>query len=299
MKINSKAEKVKITSGNDGQRLDNFLLTYIKQIPKSHIYKLIRTGQVRINSTRSKASSKLYKDDIVRIPPYKYTENLKPSISNNIIQKINKNIIFEDEDILIYNKPPFFAVHSGTNIGYGLIDVLRATKKNCERIDLVHRLDKNTSGLIIIAKNMTALRYFQKEIKHNNIEKKYICLVDGLWDKEIKKYNINLLRNNKSSMSLSKFKILKTYKTSTLLEVEIVTGKYHQIRKQCASLNHPILGDTKYGDNLINKKYKKLGLGRIFLHAHSLSFFSINESKKKMIKSNLTEDLSMFLDLHE
>ena len=299
MKINGKTEKIKITAGNEGQRLDNFLFAYIKQIPKSHIYKLIRTGQVRINSSRSKASSKLYKDDIVRIPPYKYSENLKPNISKDIIQKINKNIIFENKNILIYNKPPFFAVHSGTNIGYGLIDVLRIIKKDCERVDLVHRLDKNTSGLIIISKNITALRYYQEEIKKNNVEKKYICLVDGLWNNEIKEYNVNLLRNNKSSMSLSKFKILKTFKTSTLLEVEIVTGKYHQIRKQCASLNHPILGDTKYGDNLINKKYKKLGLRRIFLHAHSLSFFSIKESKKEVIKSNLPEDLSMFLDLHK
>jgi len=296
MIISKKVQNIKISSGNDGQRLDNFLLSKIKNMPKSHVYKLIRTGQVRINSSRSKPSSKLKIGDIIRIPPIISSETLKPKISKDIIAKTLKNILYEDENIIVFNKPSSFAVHSGTKIGYGLIDIMREVKTNCERIDLLHRLDKDTSGCIIITKSLSSLRMFQEKIKKNKLEKKYICLVDGLWDKSINKSEIELSRNNKKYNAISEFKIIKKYKNSTLLEVKIITGRYHQIRKHCALLNHAIIGDKKYCDKKINKIYKKLGLNRIFLHAFSISF-KTNYSKN--IKCPIPSDLDLFLKKHK
>jgi len=296
MIISKKVQNIKISSGNDGQRLDNFLLSKIKNMPKSHVYKLIRTGQVRINSSRSKPSSKLKIGDIIRIPPIISSETLKPKISKDIIAKTLKNILYEDENIIVFNKPSSFAVHSGTKIGYGLIDIMREVKTNCERIDLLHRLDKDTSGCIIITKSLSSLRMFQEKIKKNKLEKKYICLVDGLWDKSINKSEIELSRNNKKYNAISEFKIIKKYKNSTLLEVKIITGRYHQIRKHCALLNHAIIGDKKYCDKKINKIYKKLGLNRIFLHAFSISF-KTNYSKN--IKCPIPSELDLFLKKHK
>ncbi len=269
---NYKAKNIVIGTGNSGQRLDNFLLSQIKNTPKSHIYKLIRTGQVRVNSARSKPSAKIEINDIVRIPPYKASEDLKPKISKEIIKKTETNILYEDKDIIVFNKPPSYAVHSGTKIGYGLIDIMRIIKSDCERVDLLHRLDKDTSGCIIFTKNLSSLKDLQKKIITNKIEKKYICLVDGLWSKEVKKTEIKLKRNKKTEVAISRFKILKYFKDSTLLEVNIVTWKYHQIRKHCSYLNHPVVCDEKYGNRDVNKKYRKNGLNRIFLHSY---FFEI------------------------
>ena len=296
MIVNNKAKNVVIDSGNSGQRLDNFLMSKIKNIPKSHVYKLIRTGQVRINSSRSRPSTKLKEDDIIRIPPYKATEELKPDISKNIIKKTEEKIIYEDNNIIIFNKPASFAVHSGTNIGYGLIDLIRIARKECERIDLLHRLDKDTSGCIIFTKNLNTLRGLQKKIINNEIEKKYICLVDGIWNKNQKKIEMKLLRKGKEKKSISKIKILKHYKYTTLLEVEILTGRYHQIRKQCSSLNHSIICDNKYGNKEINKIYKEKGLNRIFLHSCSIKF---NYKREIEIKLPIAEDLKIFLANHK
>ena len=292
---NYKAKNIVIGAGNSGQRLDNFLLSQIKNTPKSHIYKLIRTGQVRVNSARSKPSTKIEIDDIVRIPPYKASEELKPKISEEIIKKTEKNILYEDKNIIVFNKPAAYAVHSGTKIGYGLIDIMRIIRIDCERVDLLHRLDKDTSGCIIFTKNLSSLRNLQKKIINNEIEKKYICLVDGLWSKENKKTEIKLKRNKKTEIAISKFKILKYFKDSTLLEVNIVTGKYHQIRKHCAYLNHPVVCDEKYGNRDVNKKYRKNGLNRIFLHSCSLKFDFYGS---KDIKSPLAKDLKIFLENH-
>ena len=295
MIVNNKAQKVIVSSGNDGQRLDNFLMAAIKNTPRSHVYKLIRTGQVRVNSSRSKPSTRLKVNDIVRIPPFRASEELKPEISDEMIQKTLEGIIYEDESVMVFNKPASLAVHSGTNIGYGLIDVLRLVKSECERIDLLHRLDKDTSGCIIITKTLFALRELQKQMVNNLLDKKYICLVDGLWDKKIKTSEVQLTRNNKTNNAISKFKVLDYFENSTLLEVNIITGRYHQIRKHCSILEHPIIGDEKYGDFVINKVYKKNGLSRIFLHASSVSF---NLDKKNNISCPIPKDLEKFLKFH-
>ena len=295
MIIKKKAKSVIISSDNAGQRLDNFLISYIKNVPRKHIYKLIRTGQVRINSSRSKPSSKLNINDKVRIPPISLTESLKPTINKDQIKIMKEKLIYEDKYILVFNKPSSFSVHSGTNTGYGLIDVIRKFRKDFERLDLLHRLDKETSGCVIITKSYESLKIFQKKIKNKEINKKYLCLVKGRWNAKIKKSTHRLTRDSKTVDAETHFKVIKYYKNSTLLEAELITGRYHQIRKHCEILNHPIIGDKKYGDRALNKLYKEKGLSRIFLHASLIKFYL---NKEIIVECPLPIELESFLKNH-
>lgn len=295
MIIKKKAKSVIISSDNAGQRLDNFLISHIKNVPRKHIYKLIRTGQVRINSSRSKPSSKLNINDKVRIPPISLTESLKPTINKDQIKIMKEKLIYEDKYIIVFNKPSSFSVHSGTNTGYGLIDVIRKFRKDFERLDLLHRLDKETSGCIIITKSYESLKIFQKKIKNKEINKKYLCLVKGRWNAKIKKSTHRLTRDSKTVDAETHFKVIKYYKNSTLLEAELITGRYHQIRKHCEILNHPIIGDKKYGDRALNKLYKERGLSRIFLHASRIKFYL---NKEIIVECPLPIELESFLINH-
>ena len=295
MIIKKKAKSVIISSDNAGQRLDNFLISHIKNVPRKHIYKLIRTGQVRINSSRSKPSSKLNINDKVRIPPISLTESLKPTINKDQIKIMKEKLIYEDKYIIVFNKPSSFSVHSGTNTGYGLIDVIRKFRKDFERLDLLHRLDKETSGCVIITKSYESLKIFQKKIKNKEINKKYLCLVKGRWNAKIKKSTHKLTRDSKTVDAETCFKVIKYYKNSTLLEAELITGRYHQIRKHCEILNHPIIGDKKYGDRALNKLYKERGLSRIFLHASRIKFYL---NKEIIVECPLPIELESFLINH-
>lgn len=295
MIIKKKAKSVIISTDNAGQRLDNFLISYIKNVPRKHIYKLIRTGQVRINSSRSKPSSKLNINDKVRIPPISLTESLKPTINKDQIKIMKEKLIYEDKYIIVFNKPSSFSVHSGTNTGYGLIDVIRKFRKDFKRLDLLHRLDKETSGCIIITKSYESLKIFQKKIKNKEINKKYLCLVKGRWNAKIKKSTHRLTRDSKTVDAETHFKVIKYYKNSTLLEAELITGRYHQIRKHCEILNHPIIGDKKYGDRALNKLYKEKGLSRIFLHASLIKFYL---NKEIIVECPLPIELESFLTNH-
>ena len=295
MIIKKKAKSVIISSDNAGQRLDNFLISHIKNVPRKHIYKLIRTGQVRINSSRSKPSSKLNINDKVRIPPISLTESLKPTINKDQIKIMKEKLIYEDKYIIVFNKPSSFSVHSGTNTGYGLIDVIRKFRKDFERLDLLHRLDKETSGCIIITKSYESLKIFQKKIKNKEINKKYLCLVKGRRNAKIKKSTHKLTRDSKTVDAETRFKVIKYYKNSTLLEAELITGRYHQIRKHCEILNHPIIGDKKYGDRALNKLYKERGLSRIFLHASRIKFYL---NKEIIVECPLPIELESFLINH-
>ena len=295
MIIKKKAKSVIISTDNAGQRLDNFLISYIKNVPRKHIYKLIRTGQVRINSSRSKPSSKLNINDKVRIPPISLTESLKPTINKDQIKIMKEKLIYEDKYIIVFNKPSSFSVHSGTNTGYGLIDVIREFRKDFKRLDLLHRLDKETSGCVIITKSYESLKIFQKKIKNKEINKKYLCLVKGRWNAKIKKSTHRLTRDSKTVDAETHFKVIKYYKNSTLLEAELITGRHHQIRKHCEILNHPIIGDKKYGDRALNKLYKEKGLSRIFLHASLIKFYL---NKEIIVECPLPIELESFLKNH-
>ena len=231
----------------------------------------------------------------MRIPPISLTESLKPTINKDQIKIIKEKLIYEDKYIIVFNKPSSFSVHSGTNTGYGLIDVIRKFRKDFKRLDLLHRLDKETSGCIIITKSYESLKIFQKKIKNKEINKKYLCLVKGRWNAKIKKSTHKLTRDSKTVDAETHFKVIKYYKNSTLLEAELIAGRYHQIRKHCEMLNHPIIGDKKYGDRALNKLYKEKGLSRIFLHASLIKFYL---NKEIIVECPLPIELESFLTNH-
>ena len=195
MQAFNKTQQYKVTQANENQRIDNFLITYMKSAPRKHIYKLIRTGQVRVNSKRIKPFYKLKVEDIVRIPPYIGKELLDVKV--NSVQKNNflKRIIYEDNNLLIFNKPTNLSVHSGSKLGFGLIDIARKVVLKNERIDLLHRLDKETSGCIVLTKNLRTLRKMQDQMKNRVIIKKYICLVFGKWKYKDGIMKTSIIRN--------------------------------------------------------------------------------------------------------
>ncbi len=295
-------KKLSISTNESGQRLDNFLRKKLKNIPKSLLYKIIRDGQVRVNMRRKQPSYRIQHDDIIRIPPlnekHHSTEN-----QANISDLITKNIIFEDKDLLVLNKPSGIAVHSGTNIKTNIINLLRDIAKYKD-ITLVHRIDKYTSGCLILAKNYKTASAIGNLFINKEVSKKYIALLAGKI-KEKSLYISKPLKKEKvlgiKKMTISddgkeantEFKVLETYNESTLVEVKITTGRTHQIRAHSADIGHPICGDIKYGNNTVNKGFKKIGLNRIFLHSSKISFFY---KKKYNFIANIPSDLRNILD---
>lgn len=292
MKIMKKAENVRVTEANVGQRIDNFLLSKIKNVPKSHIHKIIRTGQTRVNGSRVKSLYKIKINDIIRIPPYSTETKLTGLIKEEYKEQISKNICYEDNNFIIVNKPTGLPVHSGSSQGYGLIDIVRDLKKNNERIDLAHRIDRSTSGLVIITKNINALRSINKSFLNHEISKKYFLVVYGLWNYKpgIKKMKIE--RRGKKQEIKTFFKKIKNTKELSFLEAELITGKNHQIRKHCHELGFPIVGDKKY---YFQKNKKIINLKRLLLHAGELRFYDCLSRKNIHIKCKLPSDFYQFI----
>ncbi len=267
-----------VNEHQDGQRVDNFLMAQFRTLPKSRIYQMIRKGEVRVNKGRIKPESRLSVGDVVRIPPV----SINPEAANEIPafwkERLRNSIIHEDDRLLVINKPSGIAVHKGSGLPYGVIEVLRAARPELEFLELVHRLDKDTSGCLVLAKTGKILRELQKA----TMKKRYLCLVKGFWDKgrfdQHAKLDIenrehgerHVVVSPKGKDAHTRFNIIEHYPKSSLLEAELFTGRTHQIRVHAASLGFPLLGDDRYGDVDANKRMKQYGLNRIFLHAHSL-----------------------------
>lgn len=258
------------------QRLDNYLLKHLKGVPKSHIYQIIRKGQVRINGKRAKAESKLQLEDKVRIPPVRVATSDKPIKPNfQACEAVRKAIIFDHEDFLVINKPAGFAVHGGTHVSYGIIDVLRHLKPKVN-YELVHRLDKLTSGCLLIAKNRLALTLLQNAW-HDEVQKYYLAIIKAYLPQPTLDVKAPLLRlqhkvvvdKAQGKAAHSTFTEIERYDYSSLVRVTLHTGRMHQIRVHAQAIEHPILGDDKYGDHEFNKQNNAKGL---FLHAHCLQF---------------------------
>ena len=274
-------KKLIINQDNSERRIDNFLLSLYKNVPKSKIYNIIRKGEVRVNSKRIKPSYKLKKDDLVRIPPNldKPLAQIK-RISSDLIEKHTKKIIFEDTNYIVTNKNNDIAVHSGSKNGIGLIDIFRSKYGN--HIELCHRLDKHTSGCLVLAKNKKSVKYFSNLLTTNKIKKTYIAIVIGKFkDKKIIEneiYKNNLLKLKKSKTI---FKLVRQLKNTSIVNVDLHTGRTHQIRIHASQINHPILFDKKYGDEMfdssINLNFKKT----LALHSKSISF---KDQNSKIIK---------------
>ena len=275
-------KKIKINTDNEGRRIDNFLISILQSVPRSKIYNIIRKGEVRVNSSRIKPSYKLKIGDQVRIPPNLniLDKNLK-SIKPKEIIKHTQDILFENKNFLIANKRNDIAVHAGSKNYVGLVDIFR--KKYGENIDLCHRLDKHTSGCIVFAKSKKAAKHFSKCLSANEVKKTYSAILKGSF-KGVSLINIPVYKNINSNTkkAISKFIFKKKLKKTTLVDIQIFTGRTHQIRIHAAEMKHPIIYDKRYGDIKFDEKLNT-GIHKMPLHSKKISFPDLNN---KTIKTN-------------
>jgi len=269
-------KKLVINKDNSGRRLDNYLISTYRSVPKSKIYNIIRKGEVRVNSSRVKPYYKIKTDDIIRIPPnLNIDQPLTKTIATDLINKHAENVLFENDNYIVLNKKRGIAVHGGTKNTIGLIDIFR--EKYGENIDLCHRVDKNTTGCLVFGKNKKAVKFFNNLLIDNNVKKTYHTVLKGKLKQNIV-INKAIYKNisTKSKNSISKFKIIEHLNNATLVEVQIYTGRSHQIRIHAASINHPIIFDDRYGDKDFNKSFDKNIRKKIALHSKSISFINLD-----------------------
>ncbi len=308
--INHSVKFIEIDGQNAGQRIDNFLLNQLKGIPKGHIYKIIRKGEVRVNKGRIKQTYKLQYGDKVRIPPVKLAQKKElPAPGRSLLALVERSIIFEDSCLLIINKPSGVAVHGGSGVSYGIIEAIRALRPEQSFLELVHRLDKDTSGCLLIAKKRSALISVQDLLRNRQTDKRYLALLCGQPDFKKKKVAVPLLRealksgerfvrvDQKGKESTSFFSVLECFNDTALLEIKIVTGRTHQIRVHSKYLGHNVAGDSKYGNYACNQRLKRKGLKRLFLHAAQMTFKHPESGKDMTVKAPLSDDLEQFLDV--
>ena len=298
-----------IDSGHEGQRIDNYLLAVLKGVPKSHIYRLLRTGQVRVNKGRIKPVYRLKSGDIVRIPPLNRsddeTERRPPE---SLCRRLQQAVLYDDADLLVLNKPAGIAVHGGSGIPFGVIETLRYLQPECPELALAHRLDRMTSGCLLLAKKRSVLLHLHELLRHGGISKHYDALLMGRWQGGARVIDVNLLKNRQLSgermvqvdgqgkEARSRFTPRRYFTDSTLMDVLIDTGRMHQIRVHAAHLGHPVAGDEKYGDARFNRLMRKRGLKRMFLHAHSVDFILPASGRRLVIEAPLDEELQRILD---
>ncbi len=281
----AKVRWVTIDENAEGQRIDNFLLRELKGAPRSLIYRIVRKGEVRVNKGRVKAHRKLKVGDLVRIPPVRLSTQGEPQKpGKGALAIVDKSIIYEDDLLLVINKPSGLAVHGGSGISLGVIEILRALRPQAKYLELAHRLDRDTSGCLLVAKKRSALRTLQELQRAGEVDKRYLALLKGRWKRGKEDVQMPLKKNILQSgerrvkvdpegkVSRTVFRVQQKYTQATLVEAELKTGRTHQIRVHASWLKSPILGDTKYGDEPANKSAKLLGLRRLFLHAARLHF---------------------------
>ena len=280
-----KVQFVEISADHAGQRIDNYLMCQLKGVPKSLVYRIVRKGEVRVNKGRIKPEYRLKEGDVVRIPPVRQAEKKVPGkVSDKILKQIESRILFEDKRIMIINKPSGLAVHGGSGLSFGLIEVLRQLRPNDKELELVHRLDRDTSGCLIIAKKRSALRRLHEQLREGTMDKRYMTLVKGKWKGRSKWVDAPLLKNviksgerlvfvdPKGKDARTQFIPYSVGDEASLMSVKLDTGRTHQIRVHAQHIGFPIAGDDKYGDDEFNRQLKSKGLKRLFLHAFSLKF---------------------------
>lgn len=266
-----------------GQRIDNYLIRILKGVPKSMVYRILRKGEVRINKGRIKPTYRLKAGDELRIPPIRMSADSNPG-SSAAGERLESRILYEDKRIIILNKPSGIAVHGGSGIQFGVIESMRKSRTDLHYLELVHRLDRDTSGCLVLAKKRSALRQLHELLRVGKIQKRYLALVQGNWQYGTKRIDVPLqkqvLRSGERVVRVSEhgkaasstFRPLAVSSKASLLEVEIHTGRTHQIRVHAAHTGHPIAGDEKYGDESFNRYLASLGFKRLFLHARGIAF---------------------------
>lgn len=311
-----------IDEASETQRIDNFLAKMLKGVPKSHIYRILRSGEVRVNSKRIDVNYKLALNDIVRVPPIRISINKEPIATQPVKNKFENAILFEDDALLIIDKPAGFAVHGGSGISLGVIEQLRLERPKAKFLELVHRLDRETSGVLMLAKKRQALVNLHDMIRNNQTDKRYLMLVHGQWPEDkigakkhvslpLVKYvlpsgerrvAVDFLGNSEAQMSETIFTLKKQYGMDTpdtafsLLEAKLITGRTHQLRVQLAHLGFNIAGDDKYGDFSQNKAMHKRGLKRMFLHSYETNIKHPMTGEKLKLIAPLPRDLKKFLE---
>jgi len=298
-----------ITADEAGQRIDNFLMRHFKTVPRSRVYRLLRKGEVRVNRKRVDAEYRIAAGDEVRLPPVRIDRGDEPGRpSSSLTELIERAVIYQDKHLLVLDKPAGVAVHGGSGMSYGVIEALRASRPR-ETLELVHRLDRDTSGCLAIARDRATLTALHALIRQSGMHKTYLALVSGSWQLGTKRIDAPLATDNRQhgerhvrvaaagKDSVSVFKPVQFFGNfATLMEVDIPTGRTHQIRVHAAFAGHPLLGDDKYGDRERNAELKRHGLKRTFLHAQSIAFDWPGSGVPFHVSAPLPAELAAVLD---
>ncbi len=306
-----KVQFVEVGSEDEGQRLDNFLMRHLRKAPKTLIYRVIRKGEVRVNKGRAKANTRLNVGDVVRIPPIKVppkTEIKDSDIPVSELSRIESNILYEDKDLMVVNKPSGVAVHGGGGVHFGLIETVRALRPLAKRLELVHRIDRDTSGCILIAKKASVLKNLHAQMRADKFDKRYLAIVMGQWPKGLTKvdlplrkdhlkdggWHVKVAKDGKSAISF--FQVEKHLKGADLVSVKLKTGRTHQIRVHALSQGCSLMGDDRYGDREVNKKYRSMGMKRLALHAQFLGFTHPVTEQEMLIEAPLWHDFKRIIE---
>lgn len=291
------------------QRIDNFLLARLKNVPKTRIYRLLRKGEVRVNKKRVQPSYRLQEGDEIRLPPMHLEQKAAPTTpGQRSVDMLSDRVIYEDKLLLIINKPPGIPVHGGSQVSMGVVEVLRAMYPKLPHLELAHRLDADTSGCLVLAKKRSVLKELHDLFRHGGIYKEYLALTKGQWKESELTVDVAIKKNHLSSgerivkvdkegkSSLTVFEPLKSFSNAMLVKAILHTGRTHQIRVHARYRQHPIAGDEKYGDKEFNKQMREYGVKRLFLHSHRIEFTLASTGQTIKVVAPLDEDLQKSLD---
>jgi 23S rRNA pseudouridine955/2504/2580 synthase len=307
--IRTEVRHLEVTAEEAGQRLDNFVSKRLGDVPRSRVYRVIRKGEVRVNGRRAGPETRLKAQDRIRLPPVRVLPRSEPGRpAPDLLARIQGAIIHEDKRLLVLDKPAGVAVHGGSGVSAGVIEALRALRAQ-ESLELVHRLDRDTSGCLLVARNAATLRTLHALLREDGFEKRYLALLKGRWELGEKRIDVPLRTDTRvggertvrahasGKPSVSHFRPVQFFgRTATLVEVTIDTGRTHQIRVHAAHAGHPVAGDDKYGDDAFNRGLRALGLTRMFLHASSLSFTWPQSGEPFSVNAPLPPELKAVLD---
>jgi 23S rRNA pseudouridine955/2504/2580 synthase len=303
----SKARATTLEVGEEAaaQRIDNFLLRHLKGVPKSHVYRVLRSGEVRVNSGRVKPEYRLQPGDRVRVPPIRVSEGQKARA-----KPAEFPIVHEDGALLVVDKPAGVAVHGGSGVSYGVIESLRASRPQTKYLELAHRLDRDTSGLLMVAQKRGALVELHRMLREGEVDKVYLAVVKGAWEggprelrESLHKYvdakgERRVAVREDGMKAVTRVRALKKSADFSLLEVRLLTGRTHQIRVHLAHAGQPVLGDSKYGDFALNRRLEKEGVRRLFLHASRLALLHPVTGAKLELQATLPAEIKQFVDTH-
>jgi len=299
----ARATLLEVGEESEGQRIDNFLLRHLKGVPKSHVYRVVRSGEVRVNSGRVKAEYRLVSGDRVRVPPVRIADRQETATP----KPLGLPVVHEDASLLVVDKPSGVAVHGGSGVSYGVIESLRAERPLSKFLELAHRLDRDTSGLLVLAKKRSALVELHRMLREGEVEKRYLAIAKGRWKGGARDLSDSLHKfvtrdgerrvavRDDGQHALTRVKPVRVAEDFSVLDLRLMTGRTHQIRVHLAHAGHPVLGDDKYGDFALNKALAPRGVKRLFLHAARLSFAHPLTAEALAFESPLPPDMKAFL----